>query len=148
MCKKVYLIVRKNHLRASKIMQKRVREAPNVEILFEHETVSLFGNDTLEGAVLVKHKGKPSEEKRIIDISGLFLAIGHHPNSELFKDYLDRDEVGYIKTIHYGSPKTKIPGVFVAGDVGDPIYRQAITAAGSGCRAAIEAERYLFELGI
>ncbi len=146
-CKKVYMIVRKHHLRASKILQKRVFENKKIEILFEHEVVSLFGEHALDGAVLVKRKGKKDEGKEVIDIDGLFLAIGHHPNSEIFKPYLEVDEIGYIKTLH-GTPKTKIPGVFVAGDVGDPIYRQAITAAGSGCKAAIEAERYLIENGL
>ncbi len=148
MCKKVYLIVRKNHLRASKIMQQRVFDNEKIEILFEHETVSLFGNEALEGAVLAKHKGRSTEEKVLIEVNGFFLAIGHHPNSEVFQQYLEVDEVGYIKTLHHGTPKTKIPGVFIAGDVSDPIYRQAITAAGSGCKAAIEAERYLFEMGL
>ena len=146
-CKKVYMIVRKNHLRASNIMQKRVFDKENIEVLFEHETLSLFGEGGLQGALLLKHRGKPTEEETAIVIDGFFLAIGHHPNSEIFKDYLELDETGYIKTLH-GTPKTKIPGVFVAGDVGDPIYRQAITAAGSGCKAAIEAERYLIEKGL
>jgi len=146
-CKKVYVIVRKNHLRASKIMQKRVFDKENIEVLFEHETLSLFGEGALQGALLLKHRGKPTEEETAIVIDGFFLAIGHQPNSEIFKDYLELDETGYIKTLH-GTPKTNIPGVFVAGDVGDSVYRQAITAAGSGCKAAIEAERYLIEEGL
>ena len=147
LCKKVYMIVRKNHLRASKIMQKRVFDKENIEVLFEHETLSLFGEGALQGALLLKHRGKPTEEEIAIVIDGFFLAIGHHPNSEIFKNYLELDETGYIKTLH-GTPKTNIPGVFVAGDVGDSVYRQAITAAGSGCKAAIEAERYLIEEGL
>jgi len=146
-CKKVYMIVRKNHLRASKIMQQRVFEKENIEVLFEHNTLSLFGEGALQGALLVKHSGKPTEEEVAIVIDGFFLAIGHQPNSAIFKDYLELDETGYIKTLH-GTPKTKIPGVFVAGDVADSVYRQAITAAGSGCKAAIEAERYLIEEGL
>ncbi|MDR0872354.1 MAG: thioredoxin-disulfide reductase [Prevotellaceae bacterium] len=143
-CKTVYLIVRKPYLRASKIMQKRVREKENINILFGHETKSLFGENALQGAVLTKHRGTPTEEEVRINIDGFFLAIGHKPNSAIFKNYLETDETGYIKTLH-GTPRTKIAGVFVAGDVGDPTYRQAITAAGSGCKAALEAERYLIE---
>lgn len=138
----VYLIVRKNFLRASKIMQERVFSTPNITVLFEHETLGLFGENGVEGANLVKHPGQPDEEKVAIAIDGFFLAIGHKPNSEIFANYLDLDETGYILT-EPGTPRTKIPGVFAAGDVADPHYRQAITAAGSGCMAAIEAERYL-----
>lgn len=142
LAKKVYLIVRKPFLRASKVMQERVLGAENIEVLFEHSTIGLFGENGVEGAHLVKRKGEPDEEKVDIQIDGFFLAIGHKPNSDVFKEWLDTDEVGYIKTID-GTPRTKIPGVFVAGDVADPVYRQAITAAASGCKAALEAERYL-----
>ncbi len=142
LAKKVYLIVRKNYLRASKVMQERVMQTPNIEILFEHNTIGLFGEDGVEGAHLVKRKGEPDEEMVDIAIDGFFLAIGHQPNSEIFKQWLDTDEVGYLKKVD-GTPRTKCPGVFVAGDVADPTYRQAITAAGSGCQAAIEAERFL-----
>ena len=142
LAKKVYLIVRKNYLRASKVMQERVMQTPNIEILFEHNTIGLFGEDGVEGAHLVKRKGEPDEEMVDIAIDGFFLAIGHQPNSEIFKHWLDTDEVGYLKKVD-GTPRTKCPGVFVAGDVADPTYRQAITAAGSGCQAAIEAERFL-----
>src|SRR5574344_2973901 len=142
LAKKVYLIVRKPYLRASKVMQERVMAKDNIEILFEHNTIGLFGEDGVEGAHLVKRKGEPDEEKVDIAIDGFFLAIGHKPNSDVFKEWLDTDEVGYLKKID-GTPRTKIPGVFVAGDVADPTYRQAITAAASGCQAAIEAERYL-----
>jgi len=142
LAKKVYLIVRKPFLRASQVMQQRVKERENIEILFEHNTVGLFGENGVEGAHLVKRKGEPDEEMVDIAIDGFFLAIGHKPNTDIFKDWLDMDEVGYLKKIE-GTPKTKIPGVFVAGDCADPIYRQAISAAGSGCQAAIEAERFL-----
>lgn len=144
MAKKVYLIVRKPFLRASKVMQERVMNTENIEILFEHNTLGLFGENSVEGAHLVKRKGMPDEENVDIAIDGFFLAIGHKPNSDIFKEWLDTDEVGYLKKID-GTPKTKVPGVFVAGDVADPVYRQAITAAGTGCQAAIEAERYLSE---
>ena len=142
LAKKVYMIVRKPYLRASKVMQERVLSNPNIEVLFEHNTVGLFGENGVEGAHLVKRKGEPDEEMVDIQIDGFFLAIGHKPNSEVFSEWLDTDEVGYLKKID-GTPRTKVPGVFVAGDVADPVYRQAITAAGSGCQAAIEAERYL-----
>lgn len=134
--------MRKPYLRASKVMQERVMKTENIEVLFEHNTLGLFGENGVEGAHLVKRKGEPDEELVDISIDGFFLAIGHKPNSDVFKEWLDTDEVGYIKKID-GTPKTKVPGVFVAGDVADPHYRQAISAAGSGCQAAIEAERYL-----
>jgi len=142
LAKKVYLIVRKPFLRASQVMQQRVKEQENIEILFEHNTIGLFGENGVEGAHLVKRKGEPDEELVDIAIDGFFLAIGHKPNTDIFKGWLDMDEVGYLKKID-GTPKTKIPGVFVAGDCADPVYRQAISAAGSGCQAAIEAERFL-----
>jgi thioredoxin reductase (NADPH) len=142
LCSKVYLIVRRNVLRASKVMQQKVTTTPNIEILWEHETLDLFGENGVEGALLVRKKGTPEEEKVKIKIDGFFLAIGHTPNSAVFKDFLETDEVGYIKTIP-GTSKTNIPGVFAAGDVQDPHYRQAVTAAGSGCMGAIDAERYL-----
>ncbi len=142
LCKKVYLIVRKPFLRASKVMQQRVMERENIEILFEHNTLGLFGEDGVEGAHLVKRRGEPDEELVDITIDGFFLAIGHKPNTDIFKQWLDTDEVGYLKKID-GTPRTKLPGIFVAGDCADPVYRQAITAAGTGCQAAIEAERFL-----
>lgn len=145
LAKLVYLIVRKNYLRASKVMQERVFNTPNITVLFEHNTVGLFGENGVEGAHLVKRKGEADEEMVDIAIDGFFLAIGHKPNSDIFKPWIETDEVGYIKTID-GTPKTKVPGVFAAGDVADPHYRQAITAAASGCKAAIEAERYLSNL--
>ena len=146
LAKQVYLIVRKPYLRASKVMQERVLNTPNITVLFEHNTIGLFGEDGVEGAHLVKRMGELDEEKVDIAIDGFFLAIGHTPNSKIFKPWVETDEVGYIKTVP-GTPKTRVPGVFAAGDVADPHYRQAITAAGSGCAAAIEAERYLSEIG-
>ena len=139
---KVYLIVRKPYLRASKIMQERVLNNPKIEVLFEHNTVGLFGENGVEGVHLVKRLGEPDEQHYDLAIDGFFLAIGHKPNSDIFKPWVKTDETGYIIT-EGDSPRTGIPGVFAAGDVADPHYRQAITAAGSGCKAAIEAERYL-----
>lgn len=142
LCSKVYMIVRKNYLRASDIMKKRVADNPKIEILLEHNTVGLYGENGVEGAHLVKRKGEPDEERYDLPIDGFFLAIGHKPNTDVFKDWLELDETGYIKT-EGDSPRTNIPGVFAAGDCADPHYRQAIVAAGSGCKAALEAERYL-----
>lgn len=139
---KVYLIVRKPYLRASKVMQERVMNNEKIEVLFEHNAVGLFGENGVEGVHLVKRMGEADEKRYDVAIDGFFLAIGHKPNSDIFKPYLDTDEVGYILT-EPGTPRTKVPGVFAAGDVADPHYRQAITAAASGCMAAIEAERYL-----
>ncbi len=145
LCRKVYLIVRRDELRASKVMADRVKKMQNIEILWKHQTKGLLGNNgVVEGAVLVKNKGEAGEEEVKIKIDGFFLAIGHKPNSDIFKDYITTDEVGYIKTIP-GTSKTNVPGVFACGDVQDPVYRQAVTAAGSGCMAAIDAERYLSE---
>ena len=142
LAKKVYLIVRKPFLRASKVMQQRVMERENIEILFEHNTIGLFGEEGVEGAHLVRRRGEPDEQLVDIQIDGFFLAIGHKPNTDIFRPWLDVDEVGYLKKID-GTARTKLPGIFVAGDCADPVYRQAITAAGTGCQAAIEAERYL-----
>jgi len=139
---KVYLIVRKPFLRASIIMQERVKNTENIEILYEHETTGLFGENGVEGAHLVKRRGQSDESSVDIAIDGFFLAIGHEPNSKIFKEFINTDEIGYIVT-QPGTPRTNVAGVFAAGDVADPHYRQAITAAGSGCMAAIEAERYL-----
>lgn len=144
LCNKVYLIVRRNEFRASKVMQERVQAMPNVEILWKHQTKGLFGNGVVEGAELYKNKGEADEEIVKIKIDGFFLAIGHKPNSDIFKPWINTDEVGYIKTIP-GTSKTNVPGVFACGDVQDPHYRQAITAAGSGCMAAIDSERFLSE---
>ena len=144
---KVYLVVRKPYLRASKIMRERVMKHDKIEVLFEHNVVGLFGDNGVEGMNLVKRWEEPDEERYSLPIDGFFLAIGHKPNSDIFKPYLDTDEVGYIIT-DGDSPRTKVPGVFAAGAVADSHYRQAITAAGSGCKAAIEAERYLSEKGL
>lgn len=144
---KVYLIVRKPYLRASKILQDRVMNNPKIEILFETNTLGLYGDNGVEGAHLVYRKGEEDERKYDLPIDGFFLAIGHRPNSEIFKPWIETDEIGYIKT-EGPTPKTNIPGVFAAGDVADPLYRQAIVAAGSGCKAAMEAEKYLSDLGL
>lgn len=139
---KVYLIVRKPYLRASKAMQERVLENPKIEVLFETNTLGLFGEDGVQGAHVVYRKGEADERTYDIEIDGFFLAIGHKPNSDLFKLWVETDELGYIVTEGM-TPRTRVPGVFAAGDVADPLYRQAITAAASGCKAAIEAEKYL-----
>lgn len=144
LAKKVYLIVRRDELRASKVMQERVFKAKNIEILWNHQTKGLFGDGVVEGAVLVKNMGTPEEEEVKIAIDGFFLAIGHKPNSDIFKPAVETDAVGYIKTIP-GTAKTNVEGVFACGDVQDSTYRQAVTAAGSGCMAAIDAERWLAE---
>ena len=142
LCQKVYMIVRKPYFRASEIMQKRVFDNPKIEVLFEHNTLRLTGETKVEGADLIYKKGLPDEEQRHIAIDGFFLAIGHQPNTKLFADYLDLDAEGYIK-VKGDTPCTNVPGVFAAGDCADPHYRQAIVAAGSGCKAAIEADKYL-----
>ena len=142
LCSKVYMIVRKPYLRASDIMKKRVESNEKIEILYEHNTLGLYGENGVEGAHLVKRKGETDEERYDLPIDGFFLAIGHQPNTEIFKEWLELDETGYIKT-QGDTPRTNIPGVFAAGDCADPHYRQAIVAAGSGCKAALEAERYL-----
>ena len=145
LCNKVYMIVRRDVLRASRVMAERVKKTPNVEILWEHQTKGLIGdNGVVEGATLVKKQGEEGEEEVTIKIDGFFLAIGHKPNSDIFVEYVDTDNVGYILT-QPGTAKTKVPGVFACGDVQDSQYRQAVTAAGSGCMAAIDAERYLSE---
>ena len=142
LCQKVYMIVRKPYFRASEIMQKRVFDNPKIEVLFEHNTLRLTGDTKVEGADLIYKKGLPDEEQRHIAIDGFFLAIGHQPNTKLFVDYLDLDAEGYIN-VKGDTPCTNVPGVFAAGDCADPHYRQAIVAAGSGCKAAIEADKYL-----
>ena len=147
LAKKVYLLVRKPYLRASKIMQDRVLGNEKIEVLFEHNAEGLYGDNGVEGVHLVKRLGQADETHYDLPIDGFFLAIGHKPNSEVFAPYVKTDEVGYIVT-EAGTPRTNIEGVFAAGDVADPHYRQAITAAGSGCKAAIEVERYLSEKGL
>lgn len=146
LCRKVYLIVRKNYLRASKAMQDRVAKTANIEVLFEHNTKELYGTDMgLDGVRLIYRQGEADQAEKDIKVDGFFLAIGHHPNSEVFRPYVEVDEHGYILT-EGKSSKTNVPGVFAAGDVMDPTYRQGITSAGAGCRAAIDAEKYLSEL--
>ncbi len=147
LCKKVYLIVRRDVLRASQVMQQRVMDAENIEVLFNHQTLGLTGDGVVEGANLVKFKGTDKEEQVHIDIDGFFLGIGHKPNSDVFKPFIECDEAGYIIT-QGKSQQTNIEGIYAAGDVADPTYRQAITSAGTGCKAAIEAERYLRDNGI
>ena len=141
LCRKVYMIVRKPHLRASKAMQQRVFDTPNLEVLFEHNTAEVLGDESgVTGALLRRNDGT----ERKIDISGFFLAIGHHPNTELFSEQLALDAEGYVK-VEPGTSKTSVEGVFAAGDVRDPHYRQAITAAASGCIAALDCERFLLK---
>ena len=142
---KVYLIVRKGFLRASQVMQDRLKERENIEILFNCNTTGLFGEEVLEGAHIVEHKGEPNERHFDIDIDGFFLAIGHDPNTSLFRGQIDLNPEGYI-SVESPSTRTSVDGVFAAGDVADPTYQQAINAAGSGCRAALDAERYLANL--
>jgi thioredoxin reductase (NADPH) len=142
LCQKVYMIVRKPFLRASQIMQQRVMENPKIEVLFECNTLQLTGEGKVQGADLIYKKGTAEEQLKHIDINGFFLAIGHQPNTELFASYLSLDQEGYIVTTP-GTPCTTIPGVYAAGDCADPHYRQAIVAAASGCKAAIEANNYL-----
>lgn len=146
LAEKVYLIVRRNVLRASKASQDRVFKTPNIEILFETQTLDLLGDDSgVTGAKLVHKKGTEEQSESEIAIDGFFLAIGHHPNSEVFSKYINVDEQGYIITEGKTS-LTNVPGVFAAGDVMDPVYRQGITSAAAGCRAALDAERYLVSL--
>lgn len=142
LARKVYMIVRKPYLRAAEIMRKRVEENPNIEILYNTNTLGLFGDNGLEGAHLVRFKGEPNEEKFDIAIDGFFLAIGHKPNTDLFKGQTDLDEQGFILT-KPKSTATNIEGVFAAGDVADPTYRQGVIAAATGAMAAIEADRFL-----
>ena len=144
-CKKVYLIVRRDELRASKAMQKRVFNAENIEVLWKHQTKEVQGDQVVTGLELYKNKGEDGEELVKKEIDGFFLAIGHTPNSDIFKEFVDTDDVGYVQTIP-GTSKTNAPGIFACGDLQDNTYRQAVTAAGTGCMAALDAERYLGEL--
>ena len=146
LAKKVYMIVRKPYLRAAEIMRKRVEEKENIEILYNTNTLGLFGENGVEGAHLVRFKGEENEEKYDIQIDGFFLAIGHKPNTDLFKGQLELDAQGFIVTQGVSTATSK-EGVFAAGDVADPIYRQGVVAAGSGAKAAIEAERFLQDKG-
>lgn len=139
LCKKVYMLVRKDQMRASKAMQHRVENTPNIELMYNTETLEILGDKTVEG---VKVRNNQTGETKVLTVTGFFVAIGHKPNTDIFKGQLDMDENGYLKTIP-GSSKTNIEGVFAAGDVADHYYRQAVTAAGTGCMAALDAERYL-----
>jgi thioredoxin reductase (NADPH) len=139
----VHMFIRRDEMRASKVMQERVKSTPNIKTYWNTETDEILGEKTVEG---VRIKNRKTGEKTEIPIKGFFVAIGHTPNSEIFKGFIDMDEAGYIKTIP-GTSKTNLEGVFAAGDVQDKIYRQAVTAAGSGCMAALDAERYLSEKG-
>ena len=143
LCRKVYMIVRKGEMRASKAMQHRVLNTPNIEMIFNTQTKEILGGKSVEAALLVNNKG----EERKIEVTGFFVAIGHQPNTDIFKGWLDMDETGYLITVP-GTTKTNIPGVFASGDAQDKHYRQAVTAAGSGCMAALDAERYLAGIGI
>lgn len=145
LCTKVTMLVRKDEFRASKIMADRVKNTPNIEILFNTDTLDVIGDGSVVTAALVKNS-KTGEEKTI-PCTGFFVAIGHQPNTEIFKDYINLDETGYIKYEQPGTSKTNVAGVFVAGDAADKTYRQAITAAGTGCMAALDAERYLASIG-
>jgi len=139
LCRKVYMIVRRNEMRASKAMQHRVENTPNIEVLYNHETKEIVGDQTVSAAIVTNNT---TNEDRKLDVTGFFVAIGHEPNTKIFQDWIDTDETGYIATVP-GTSRTNIPGIFAAGDAQDHIYRQAVTAAGSGCMAAIDAERYL-----
>jgi thioredoxin reductase (NADPH) len=144
LCTKVTMLVRKEEFRASKIMADRVKNTPNIEILFSTDTVEVLGDELVTG---VKVKNSVTQEEKVIPCTGFFVAIGHKPNTDVFKDYINLDETGYIKYEQPGTSLTNVPGVFVAGDAADKRYRQAITAAGTGCMAALDAERYLAALG-
>jgi thioredoxin reductase (NADPH) len=145
LCTKVTMLVRTEKFRASKIMEERVRNTPNIEILFNTQTVEVLGDDMGVTGALVKNS--VTGEEQTIPCTGFFVAIGHKPNTDIFKEYINLDETGYIKYEQPGTSKTNVPGVFVAGDAADKNYRQAITAAGTGCMAALDAERYLAAIG-
>ncbi|MDE5869485.1 MAG: FAD-dependent oxidoreductase, partial [Muribaculaceae bacterium] len=144
LAEKVYMIVRKDYLRASEVMKKRVNEKDNIEILFNCNAEGIYGDDGVEGVHIVRNLGKDTEERFDLAIEGFFLAIGHRPNTEIFRGQIEIDAEGYI-VVASPTTKTNVPGVFAAGDYADPIYRQAVSAAGTGCRAAIDAERFLLE---
>lgn len=144
LCKKVYMLIRKDELRASKAMQHRVFNTANIEVLFNTDTREILGEKAVDGVKIFNNKTK---EEKVLNVTGFFVAIGHQPNTDIFKNWLDMDEQGYLKAIP-GTSKTKIPGVFACGDAQDKVYRQAVTAAGSGCMAAIDAERYLAAEGL
>lgn len=144
LCTTVHMLIRKDEMKASKIMQDRVKATSNIKIYWNSETDEILGEKSVEA---VRIKNNKTNETIEVPVKGFFVAIGHQPNSDIFKDYLDMDEAGYLKTVP-GSAKTNVEGIFAAGDVQDKIYRQAVTAAGSGCMAALDAERYLSEKGL
>ncbi|MBD5184185.1 MAG: thioredoxin-disulfide reductase [Bacteroidales bacterium] len=144
LAEKVYMIVRKDYLRASDVMRRRVMEKENIEILFNCNAEGLYGEDGVEGVHVVRHLGSEKEERFDVAVDGFFLAIGHRPNTEIFRGQIELDAEGYI-VVAAPTTKTNVPGVFAAGDCADPIYRQAVSAAGTGCRAAIDAERFLLD---
>ncbi len=144
LCSKVHMLVRKDEMRASKIMQERVKNTPNLEVHYNTETLEILGDDGVTGA---RVKNNATGEETVLNVTGFFVAIGHKPNTDIFNGWLDMDDNGYLKTVP-GRTLTNIPGVFASGDAQDHIYRQAVTAAGSGCMAALDAERYLSEHGI
>jgi len=144
LCSKVHMLVRKDEMRASKIMQERVKNTPNLEVHYNTETLEILGEDGVTGA---RVKNNATGEEAVLNVTGFFVAIGHKPNTDIFNGWLDMDDNGYLKTVP-GRTLTNIPGVFASGDAQDHIYRQAVTAAGSGCMAALDAERYLSEHGI
>ncbi|MFA7447445.1 MAG: thioredoxin-disulfide reductase [Weeksellaceae bacterium] len=141
LCSQVYMLIRRDELRASKVMQERVFETPNIKVLFHHELIGISGEKVVQKAHIINNQ---TQEKSELEVDGVFIAIGHKPNTDLFKDLLDMDETGYLIT-QSKTTKTNIPGVFAAGDVQDNVYRQAVTAAGTGCMAALDAERYVAE---
>lgn len=144
LCNKVYIIVRKDYMRASKVMQQRIEKAKNIEVLYQHVTKEIVGDQVVKGVVVLN---KLTNEEVKLEVDGFFVAIGHQPNTEIFKEYLELDEDTYIK-VKPGTSKTNIEGVFACGDVMDRLYKQAVTAAGSGCKAALDAERYIGELSV
>lgn len=145
LCTKVTMLVRRDEFRASKIMAERVKNTPNIDILFNTETLEVLGDG--KGVSGVRIKNNKTGQEQTVTCTGFFVAIGHQPNTEIFKDFIDLDETGYIKYAQPGTSKTNVAGVFVAGDAADKTYRQAITAAGTGCMAALDAERYLASIG-
>ncbi len=144
LCPKVHLLVRRDEMRASKIMQERVLNTPNIIIHWNTETEEILGEDAVEGVRVVNNR---TGNKEVIPVQGFFVAIGHKPNTEMFRPWLEMDETGYLVPVA-GTSRTRIPGVFVSGDAQDKVYRQAVTAAGTGCMAALDAERYLVAQGI
>ncbi|MCB9186151.1 MAG: thioredoxin-disulfide reductase [Flavobacteriales bacterium] len=144
LCSKVTMLVRRDEMRASKAMQHRVLNTKNIEILWNTDTVEILGEKNVEGVKVVNNQ---TNEESVIPCTGFFVAIGHKPNTDIFKGWLDMDDTGYLK-VQPGTSKTKIAGVFAAGDAADKVYRQAVTAAGTGCMAALDAERYLAEIGV